>query len=119
VVATLTDLDEDALIQILTQPKNALVKQYTKLFELEGVKLTFKDEALNAIAQKAIERKTGARGLRSIIENMLLNAMYEVPDLDDVTEVIVTADVVNKDDVEPIYVREEGKKKPSKKKAGK
>ncbi len=122
VVATLTDLDEDALIQILTTPKNALVKQYTKLFELEGVKLTFKDEALSAIAQKAIERKTGARGLRSIIENMLLNAMYEVPDLDDVTEVVITADVVNKDDVEPVYVREEGKKKKAsgdKKKAGK
>ena len=120
IVATLRDLDEDALVQILTQPKNALVKQYTKLFDLEGVKLTFKDDALKAIAQKAIERKTGARGLRSIIENMLLDTMYEVPDLEDVTEVVINADVVNKDDVQPIYVREDGgKKKSTKKKAGK
>jgi ATP-dependent Clp protease ATP-binding subunit ClpX len=87
------------------------VKQYKKLFDLEGVKLTFQEDALKAIAQKAIERKTGARGLRSIIENMLLNAMYEVPDMDDVTEVVVNADAVNKDDVEPIYVRDGDKKK--------
>lgn len=111
ILATLRDLDADALVQILTEPKNSLVKQYTKLFDLEGVKLTFKDEALKAIADKAIIRKTGARGLRSIIENMLLTTMYEVPDLDDVTEVVITADVVNKDDVEPVYVREDGKKK--------
>ncbi len=112
ILATLRDLDAGALIQILTEPKNSLIKQYTKLFDLEGVKLTFKEDALSAIADKAIIRKTGARGLRSIIENMLLNTMYEIPDLDDVTEVVITADVVNKDDVEPVYVRgEEGKKK--------
>jgi ATP-dependent Clp protease ATP-binding subunit ClpX len=115
VLATLRDLDTDALIQILTEPKNALVKQYKKLFELEGVKLTFKEDALKAIADKAIERKTGARGLRSIIENLLLDTMYEVPDLDDVTEVVVNADVVNKDDVKPIYVRGDNDKKKSKK----
>ncbi len=119
VVATLRDLDADALVQILTEPKNALVKQYKKLFDLEGVKLTFKDDALHAIAEKAIERKTGARGLRSIIENMLLDTMYEVPDLDDVTEVVVNADVVNKDDVQPIYVRGDNKKKSKKKKGDK
>jgi ATP-dependent Clp protease ATP-binding subunit ClpX len=115
ILATLRDLDADALVQILTEPKNSLVKQYKKLFDLENVKLTFKDDALKAIADKAIIRKTGARGLRSIIENMLLNSMYEVPDMDDVTEVVITADVVNKDDVEPVYVREEKKKKEKKK----
>jgi len=114
VIATLRDLDADALVQILTEPKNSLVKQYVKLFELEDVKLTFKEDALKAIAEQAIVRKTGARGLRSIIENMLLTTMYEVPDLDDVTEVVITADTVNKDDVEPTYVRE-GKKKAKKK----
>jgi ATP-dependent Clp protease ATP-binding subunit ClpX len=119
VVATLRDLDEDALVQILTEPKNALTKQYKKLFELEGVKLTFKDDALTAIAKKAIQRKTGARGLRTIIENMLLNAMYEVPDMDDVSEVVINADVVNKDDVEPIYVRDSKNKKSASKKKDK
>jgi ATP-dependent Clp protease ATP-binding subunit ClpX len=117
VLATLRDLDADALVQILTEPKNALVKQYGKLFELEGVKLTFKEDALKAIAEKAIERKTGARGLRSIIENMLLDTMYEVPNLDDVTEVVVNADTVNKDDVQPIYVRGDSNKKSKKKKS--
>ena len=119
VVATLQDLDEDALVQILTEPKNALTKQYARLFSIEDVKLTFKDEALTAIAKKAIERKTGARGLRTIIENLLLNTMYEVPDLDDVTEVVITADVVNKDDVEPVLVRGEKKKKSKKSEAKK
>ncbi|PCH98825.1 MAG: ATP-dependent Clp protease ATP-binding subunit ClpX [Alphaproteobacteria bacterium] len=114
VVATLRDLDEGALIRILTEPRNALTKQYAKLFELEGAKLVFEDDALVAIAKKAVERKTGARGLRTIIENMLLNAMYEVPDMDDVIEVIVTAEVVNNDDIDPTYVR--GKKKKSTKK---
>lgn len=115
VVATLQDLDESALIQILTEPRNALTKQYAKLFELEGVKLTFTEDAMSAIAKKAIERKTGARGLRTIIEGLLLNAMYEVPDMDDVTEVVVNADVVNKADVDPIYVRGENKRKSKKK----
>jgi ATP-dependent Clp protease ATP-binding subunit ClpX len=119
VVATLRDLDEGALVQILTEPKNALTKQYSRLFDIENVKLTFKDDALDAIAKKAIERKTGARGLRTIIENLLLNTMYEVPDLDDVTEVVITADVVNKDDVEPVLVRGDKKKKKTAKKENK
>ena len=82
VVATLEELDEDALITILTQPKNALVKQYQRLFELEDTKLTFTDDALAAIAKRAIERKTGARGLRSIMEDILLDTMFDLPDMD-------------------------------------
>jgi ATP-dependent Clp protease ATP-binding subunit ClpX len=89
ILATLEDLDEDALIQILTQPKNALVKQYGRLFEMEGKDLRFTEGALKAIAKKAIERKTGARGLRSIVENMLLDTMYDLPDREDIAEVIV------------------------------
>lgn len=87
VIATLTDLDEDALVTILTQPKNALVKQYQRLFELEDAQLTFTEDALNAIAGRAIERKTGARGLRSILEDILLNTMFDLPGLDNVDEV--------------------------------
>ena len=89
VIATLTDLDEDALVTILAQPKNALIKQYQRLFELEKAKLTFTDEALRAIAKRAIERKTGARGLRSILEDILLNTMFELPSLENVSEVVV------------------------------
>jgi ATP-dependent Clp protease ATP-binding subunit ClpX len=89
VIATLTDLDEDALVQILTQPKNALVKQYQRLFELEDVALTFTDDALSAIAKRAIARKTGARGLRSIMEDILLDTMFELPGADGVEEVVV------------------------------
>jgi len=116
VIATLEDLDEDALITILTQPKNAVVKQYTKLFEIEDVDLTFTDDALKAIAEKAIERKTGARGLRSIIENLLLNTMYEIPDMDDAKEIIVDGDTV-RESKEPKIVKEKKKvkKKPAKK----
>jgi ATP-dependent Clp protease ATP-binding subunit ClpX len=110
VIATLNDLDVPALITILTEPKNALVKQYQKLFDMESTKLTFKDEALKAIAEKAIERKTGARGLRSIMENMLLNTMYELPDLEDVEEVVVSADTV-KENKPPVYVHADKKKK--------
>ena len=113
VLATLEDLDEAALIQILTQPKNALCKQYQRLFDLEDAKLTFTDEALSAIAKKAIVRKTGARGLRSILENLLLDTMYELPDMD-VTEVVVTEHTVEKGD-KPTYVLAD-KKKASKKK---
>jgi ATP-dependent Clp protease ATP-binding subunit ClpX len=94
VLATLRDLDEDALVQILTQPKNALVKQYQRLFEMESVGLTFNDDALNAIARRAIERKTGARGLRSILENILLDSMYELPEMDGVEQVVVNGEVV-------------------------
>jgi len=89
IVATLDDLDVDALISILTEPKNALVKQYARLFEMENAKLTFTPEALKEIALKAIDHKTGARGLRSILENMLLDTMYELPDLVDVDEVVI------------------------------
>ena len=89
VIATLEDLDEDALVTILTQPKNALVKQYQRLFELENVKLTFTEDALTAIAKRAIERKTGARGLRSILEDILLNTMFDLPGMANVDEVLV------------------------------
>jgi len=95
VIATLTDLDEDALISILTEPKNALVKQYQKLFEMEGVQLKFSDDALKAVAKKAIERKTGARGLRAILEGSLLDLMYDIPGKDNVEEVIINADVID------------------------
>lgn len=116
VIATLEDLDEEALVTILTEPKNALVKQYQKLFDLEDTELIFTDDALNAIASKAVLRKSGARGLRSIIENLLLDAMFEVPDLDDVTEVIVDKATVE-DGEKPAYKRSKNKKKKSKTKA--
>jgi len=94
VVATLEDLDEPALVSILTEPKNALVKQYERLFEMEDVKLTFTDDALKAIAKKAIERKTGARGLRSILENTLLDTMFELPALEGVEEIVVNRETI-------------------------
>ena len=94
VIATLDDLDEKALVKILTEPKNAFVKQYVRLFEMENVGLTFTDDALNAVARKAIERKTGARGLRSILEGVLLDTMYELPTYDGVEEVVVNAEVI-------------------------
>ena len=94
VIATLEDLDEDALIQILSNPKNALIKQYQRLFEMEDVKLTFTDDARSAIARKAIARKTGARGLRSIMEGILLDTMFDLPTMEGVSEVVVNAEVV-------------------------
>ena len=94
VLATLEDLDEPALVTILTEPKNALVKQYQRMFEMENVKLSFPEEALRAIARKAIQRKTGARGLRSILESILLDTMFELPSMRSVEEVVVSADVV-------------------------
>ncbi|OAV26535.1 ATP-dependent Clp protease ATP-binding subunit ClpX [Moraxella catarrhalis] len=94
VIASLEELDEAALVQILTEPKNALVKQYQYLFDMEGVQLTFEPEALTAIAKRAQERKTGARGLRSIIENALMDTMYELPSMTDIAEVIVTKGVI-------------------------
>ncbi|MAQ70674.1 MAG: ATP-dependent Clp protease ATP-binding subunit ClpX, partial [Alphaproteobacteria bacterium] len=111
VVATLENLDEDALIQILTEPKNALVKQFKKLFDLEGVNLTYKDEALRAVAKQAIERETGARGLRSIMENLLLDTMYDLPDLDDLEEVVVNKDTVEKGEAPVLVYSKDGKKK--------
>jgi ATP-dependent Clp protease ATP-binding subunit ClpX len=95
VVATLEDLDEKALIQILTEPQNALVKQYQRLFEMEDVKLTITPDALKSVARKAIERKTGARGLRSIMETILLDSMYELPGAKGIEEVVVGPEVVD------------------------
>ena len=103
VIATLTDLDEDALVTILSEPKNALVKQYQRLFDLEDTKLVFTDEALRAIAKRAIERKTGARGLRSIMEDILLNTMFELPGKENVTEVVVNEEAVRRE-AEPLMV---------------
>ncbi|GAA4816351.1 ATP-dependent Clp protease ATP-binding subunit ClpX [Sphingosinicella ginsenosidimutans] len=94
VIATLEDLDTEALVKILKEPKNALVKQYQKLFDMEDVKLTYTDDALVATAKKAIERKTGARGLRSIMENILLDTMFDLPSMDGVDEVVIDRDVV-------------------------
>jgi ATP-dependent Clp protease ATP-binding subunit ClpX len=94
VLATLEDLDEDALVIILTEPKNALVKQYQRLFEMEGARLTFTDDALKAIAKRAIARKTGARGLRSILEDILLDTMFDLPSLTNVEEVVVNEEAV-------------------------
>ena len=117
VVATLEDLDEDALVQILTEPRNAAVKQYKKLFDLEDVKLTFTDDGLKAIAKDAIERKTGARGLRSILENLLLDTMYDLPDLDDLEEVIINGDTVEKKEKPVLVFSKDSKKKKSKSKS--
>ena len=103
VLATLEDLDEAALVAILEEPKNALVKQYQQLFGMEDVKLTFKEEALTSIAQRAIERKTGARGLRSVIENILLETMFELPSLEGVAEVVIGKDVVE-NETRPLYI---------------
>ncbi len=95
VIATLRDLDEEALVTILTEPKNALVKQYQRLFEMETVKLSFTKEALRAVARRAIDRKTGARGLRSILEDVLLESMFHLPDMDGVEEVVVNEEVID------------------------
>jgi ATP-dependent Clp protease ATP-binding subunit ClpX len=95
VIATLGDLSESALIEILTRPKNALAKQYQRMFEMEGVKLRFQEEALHAISRRAIQRRTGARGLRSIMEGILLETMFELPTLNGVQEVVITSDVVD------------------------
>ncbi len=97
VIATLTDLDEDALVTILSEPKNALVKQYQRLFELEDAQLTFTEDALMAIARRAIDRKTGARGLRSIMEDILLDTMFDLPGLENVDEVVVNEESVGAD----------------------
>ena len=108
VVATLEDLDEGALIEILTRPKNALLKQYQRLFDMESVKLKFSEDALRAVAQKAILRKTGARGLRSIMETVLLDTMYDLPSLDGVEEVVINREVIE-GRAQPLYVHGERK----------
>jgi ATP-dependent Clp protease ATP-binding subunit ClpX len=110
VIATLEDLDEDALITILTQPKNALVKQYQRLFELENAQLTFTEDALSAIAKRAIKRKTGARGLRSILEDILLDTMFELPSMENVEEVVVNEEAATSD-AAPLIIYAESKKK--------
>ena len=109
IIATLNDLDEDALIKVMTEPKNALIKQYTTLFDMENVKLTVTEDALRAIARKAIEKKTGARGLRSIMEGILLDLMYEIPDMKDITEVIVDEKVVTSES-KPTLIKAKKKK---------
>ena len=110
VVATLTELDEEALVTILTEPKNALVKQYSKMIEMEGSELELRNDALHAIAKKAMARKTGARGLRTILENILLDTMYELPSQDDVSKVVIDASVIAGDN-QPLLVYEGGDKK--------
>ena len=112
VIATLTDLDEESLVIILTQPKNALIKQYQRLFELEDVTLTFTDDALVAIAKRAIARKTGARGLRSILEDILLDTMFDLPGMDSVEEVVVNEEAVTSD-AAPLMIHADKKREPS------
>ncbi|AXV64767.1 MULTISPECIES: ATP-dependent protease ATP-binding subunit ClpX [Pseudoalteromonas] len=107
VVATLTELDEAALIQILSEPKNALTKQFSALFAMEDVELEFREDALSAIAHKAMERKTGARGLRSIVEGVLLDTMYELPSMDDVSKVVIDETVI-KGESDPILIYQSG-----------
>lgn len=110
VVATLAELDDEALIQILKEPKNAITKQYSALFSLEDVDLEFRDDALKAIANKAMERKTGARGLRSIVEHILLHTMYELPSMEDVSKVVIDESVV-KGESDPILIYQPAEKK--------
>ncbi|HHP51374.1 MAG TPA: ATP-dependent Clp protease ATP-binding subunit ClpX [Moorella mulderi] len=110
IIVTLDALDEEALLKILTEPKNALVKQYQKLFEMDGVTLEFKEEALRAIAQEALRRKTGARGLRAILEEIMLDVMYDIPSRKNVTKCIITKEVVLHKE-EPILLTVERKKK--------
>ncbi len=109
VVATLEELDEAALVQILNEPRNALTKQYSRLFEMEGVELEFTDEALSAVARKAMERKTGARGLRSILESILLDVMYDLPSLDNVSKAVIDEGVI-KGESEPLLLYEGGER---------
>ena len=109
VIATLDELDEAALMQILTEPKNALTKQYAKLFEMEGVDLEFRPDALKAVARKALERKTGARGLRSILEGILLDTMYEIPSQQDVSKVVIDESVIDGSS-QPLMIYENSEK---------
>ena len=114
-IATLEDLDEKSLIKILLEPKNSLTKQYQELFKLDGAKLTFKDNALKEIALKAIRKKTGARGLRAILENILLRTMYDLPSQENIDEVIIDASAA-KGQTQPILVhsKNDNKSKPGK-----
>ena len=110
IIATLKDLDKEALIKILVEPKNSLVKQYQKLFEIDGVELVFEQEALEAIVDKAIERKTGARGLRSIIEEIMRDIMFEIPSNPNIEKCIITKATVS-DNAEPKIVINENKER--------
>ena len=103
IIATLEDLNEESLVKILTEPKNALIKQYQRMFEIENVKLTFSDESLISIAKQAIERKTGARGLRSILESILLETMFDLPELQSVEEVVISNEVIEGKS-RPLYI---------------
>ena len=114
VIATLEDLKEEALIEILTKPKNALIKQYQKLFSFENVKLEFTDDALSSVARKALEKDTGARGLRTILENILLDTMFSLPGIEGVNEIVVNADVVQKN-TKPLYIYDKSEKVINKK----
>lgn len=116
VIVTLHELNEEALLQILKEPRNALVKQYQKLFEMDGVVLEIEDEALRIVARQAIERKTGARGLRAILEDIMLNVMYDIPSRDDIEKCIITKDTIQ-NHTEPILIISDGQKprKPAKK----
>jgi ATP-dependent Clp protease ATP-binding subunit ClpX len=105
VVATLEELDESALVSILQEPKNALTKQYRKLFDMEGVELEFREDALRAVAQRAMKRKTGARGLRTILESVLLDTMYDLPSSATASKVVVDEAVVNGEN-EPYVIHE-------------
>jgi len=114
VIATLDDLNEESLVEILTKPKNALIKQYQKLFAFENVKLEFTEDALNLIAKKAIEKTTGARGLRSILENILLDTMYSLPGVEGVNEIVVNTEVIEKNS-KPLYIYDKSNKVINKK----
>ena len=109
ILATLEELDTDSLVKILQEPKNSLIKQYKRLFEFEKVKLVFKDEAVKEIAKKAINKKTGARGLRSIIEALLLKTMFKLPTMENVEEVVIDNTVV-KNNSEPLIIYSKNKK---------
>ena len=114
ITATLEDLDESSLVKILLEPKNSLIKQYQELFKLEGVKLTFKDNAIKEIANKAINKKTGARGLRSILENILLKSMFDLPGQNNIEEVIIDLGAA-KGQSEPIIVHSKNAKSKAEK----
>jgi ATP-dependent Clp protease ATP-binding subunit ClpX len=109
IITTLDELDQDALVQILTKPKNAIVRQYQAILEMEDVKLTIKPDGLSAIAEKALTRKTGARGLRSILEKILLAPMFDAPDTPDLKEIVIDADVVS-GTKEPVKIFADAKK---------
>ena len=110
IVATVDNLDQESLVRVLTEPRNALVKQYERLFEMDGVKLTFDEESLGAIADKALERGAGARGLRAIMEELLVPVMYDIPDRDDVAEVVITPGCVHGAAQPQLVLRDEAEK---------